>query len=228
MKSENKFLMFLKKNAFYLVLGFCILAVALSITLVLTLGNKTTVPDSSGEEKPPVVNPDDDKDDDQQNEDNDDENEDNDDENDNNEVPTVEEVIFIMPVNGTVTKHYSEEPVFNGTLNLYTAHKAMDIAAEEGSEVYAVYDGVVESITSNYLDGTTIVIDHGNGLKSIYNSLEDGDGVNVGQTVKKGDVIAHVSVTYLEEYSDGAHLHFSVEENGELINPLTYLEVEEK
>lgn len=220
MKSENKFLMFLKKNAFYLVLGFCILAVALSITLVLTLGNKPETPADSGEQKPPVVNPDDPKDD----------------EDDGNEpdvpdvpdVPTVEEVVFIMPVNGTITQHYSEDPVFNGTLGIYTAHKAMDIAAAEGSEVYAVYDGVVESVTSNYLDGTTIVIDHGNGLKSIYNSLEDGDGVNVGQTVKKGDVIANVSATYLEEFSDGAHLHFSVEENGVLINPLTYLELEEK
>ncbi|PWM75775.1 MAG: hypothetical protein DBX59_00590 [Bacillota bacterium] len=215
MKSENKFLMFLKKNAFYLVLGFCILAVALSITLVLTLGNKPTVPDDSGEQKPPVVNPDD-------------PNPDDGDDDKDPDVPTVEEVVFIMPVKGTVTQHYSEEPVFNSTLNIFTAHKAMDIAAAEGSEVYAVYDGVVESVTSSYLEGTTIVIDHGNGLKSIYNSLEDGDGVNVGQTVKKGDVIANVSATYLEEFSDGAHLHFSVEEDGKLINPLTYLEAEEK
>lgn len=212
MKSENKFLMFLKKNAFYLVLGFCILAVALSITLVLTLGGKEKAPDI-GEEKPPVVNPDD---------------PDDPEDPDEPDKPTVEEVIFIMPVNGTVLQHYSEEMVFNGTLGLYTAHKAMDFAAAEGSEVYAVYDGVVENITSNYLEGTTIVIDHGNGLKSIYRSLENGDGVNVGQTVKKGDVIANVSATYLEELNDGAHLHFEVEENGALINPLNYLELEEK
>ena len=37
MKSNNKFLLFLRKNAFYFVLGFCILAVALSITLVMVL-----------------------------------------------------------------------------------------------------------------------------------------------------------------------------------------------
>lgn len=215
MKSENKFLLFLKKNAFYLVLAFCILAVALSVTLVLTLGNKTPATPDQGEEKPPVVSPDDPTDGD-------------DDNNDGPDQPTIEEVVFIMPVNGTVLSHYSEEPVFNSTLNLFTAHKAMDFAAEEGSEVYAVYDGTVESITSNYLDGTTIVIDHGDGLKSIYRSLENGDGVSVGQTVKQGDVIANVSATYLEELNDGAHLHFEVEENGALINPLTYLEVEEK
>ena len=131
MKSENKFLLFLKKNAFYLVLAFCILAVALSVTLVLTLGNKTPATPDQGEEKPPVVSPDDPTDGD-------------DDNDDGPDQPTVEEVVFIMPVNGTVLSHYSEEPVFNSTLNLFTAHKAMDFAAEEGSEVYAVYDGTVD------------------------------------------------------------------------------------
>lgn len=133
-----------------------------------------------------------------------------------------------MPVNGEVLRHYSEEPVFNSTLNVFTAHRAMDFKAAEGSDVFAVYDGKVESVTSNYLTGTKIVIDHGDGLKSIYYSLEDGDGVTVGQEVKKGDVIAKVSRTYLEELNDEAHLHFQVEENGELINPLTYLEVDDK
>ncbi len=207
MKSNNKFLLFLRKNAFYFVLGFCILAVALSVTLVLVLG-KDKKPVDSGE-KPPVVDPGDDDDDD-------------------DDKPTVEEVVFIMPVNGEVLRHYSEEPVFNGTLNMFTAHLAMDFSAAEGSEVYAVYDGKVESVTANNLMGTKIVIDHGDGLKSIYYSLEDGDEVTVGQQVKKGDVIAHVSTTYLEELADGAHLHFEVEENGERINPLTYLEIDEK
>lgn len=207
MKSNNKFLLFLRKNAFYFVLGFCILAVALSVTLVLVLG-KDKKPVDSGE-KPPVVDPGDDDDDD-------------------DDKPTVEEVVFIMPVNGEVLRHYSEEPVFNGTLNMFTAHLAMDFSAAEGGEVYAVYDGKVESVTANNLMGTKIVIDHGDGLKSIYYSLEDGDEVTVGQQVKKGDVIAHVSTTYLEELADGAHLHFEVEENGERINPLTYLEIDEK
>ena len=206
MKGNNKFLLFLRKNAFYFVLGFCILAVALSVTLVLVLG-KDKKPVDSGEDKPPVIEPGDDDDDDK---------------------PTIEEVVFIMPVNGEVLRHYSEEPVFNSTLNVFTAHRAMDFKGAEGSDVFAVYDGKVESVTSNYLTGTKIVIDHGDGLKSIYYSLEDGDGVTVGQEVKKGDVIAKVSRTYLEELNDEAHLHFQVEENGELINPLTYLEVDDK
>lgn len=56
MKGNNKFLLFLRKNAFYFVLGFCILAVALSVTLVLVLG-KDKKPVDSGEDKPPVIEP---------------------------------------------------------------------------------------------------------------------------------------------------------------------------
>ena len=206
MKGNNKFLLFLRKNAFYFVLGFCILAVALSVTLVLVLG-KDKKPVDSGEDKPPVIEPGDDDDDDK---------------------PTIEEVVFIMPVNGEVLRHYSEEPVFNSTLNVFTAHRAMDFKAAEGSDVFAVYDGKVESVTSNYLTGTKIVIDHGDGLKSIYYSLEDGDGVTVGQEVKKGDVIATVAEANGKEYKDGPHLHFEVFENNATVDPAKYLTFEEK
>lgn len=227
MKTNNKFLLFMRKNAFYFVLGFCILAVALSVTLLLVLDTSP----SSTVEKPPVVQPEDpvepskpstptipDEPDEP-----------------TKPVtpseptkPTVTEILFIMPVDGTVTKDYSESMVFNSTLGLFSAHLAMDFSAPDGSNVYAVYDGVIESVTSGYLTGTTVIIDHGDGLKSVYNSLADGDAVTVGQTVKKGDVIGVVSASNLQEMSDGAHLHFEVTENGVKVNPLKYLVAEEK
>lgn len=212
MKSNNKILTFMKKNAFYFVLGFCVLAVALSVTLLLVL------PSNSNQvaEKPPVetpVEPDDPNEPDEPN---------------TPVKPTVTEIVFRMPVDGVVIKDYSEQMVFNSTLGSYSAHLAMDFSAEEGSNVYAVFDGTVESVTTGYLTGTTIVIDHGDGLKSIYNSLADGEGVTVGQKVTKGDVIGTVSTSNLQELNDGAHLHFEVTENGEKINPLKYLIAEEK
>jgi murein DD-endopeptidase MepM/ murein hydrolase activator NlpD len=104
----------------------------------------------------------------------------------------------------------------------------MDFFAPEGSNVYAVYDGVVESVTSTFLQGVSITIDHGNGLKTVYNSLADGDQVFVGQIVNQGDIIGEVSVTNRQEYKDGAHLHFEVLENNISIDPIKYLSINEK
>lgn len=224
MKTNNKFLLFMRKNAFYFVLGFCILAVALSVTLLLVLDTSP----ASTLEKPPIVTPDEP------------DNPSNPDTPTNPDTPvvpdnpseptkpTVTEILFTMPVNGTVIKEYSESMVFNSTLGIFSAHLAMDFSAPDGSEVFAVYDGTIESVTTGYLTGTTIVIDHGNGLKSIYNSLTNGDIVSVGQSVDKGEVIGTVSASNLQEMADGAHLHFEVTENGVKINPLKYLIAEEK
>ena len=105
---------------------------------------------------------------------------------------------------------------------------AIDFFAEEGTNVLAVYDGTISNIENTLLTGTTITIDHGNGLFTVYNSLADGDSVTVGQSVKQGDVIGQVSVSNRQEYKSGAHLHFEVYENGENIDPAKYLAFEEK
>lgn len=143
--------------------------------------------------------------------------------------PTVTVVVFDLPVQGTIIKEYvAASVVYNQTLNLYTGHKAIDFGAEEGANVYACYDGKVDSITESKLDGITITVDHGNGLKSHYNSIEVDESITVGSEVKKGDVLGYVSTNNRTEYKDGAHLHFTVTENGEKINPEKYLLIEEK
>ena len=146
------------------------------------------------------------------------------------DVPAVTVVVFDMPVeNGLVIKNYVEAGVvYNETLNLYTGHKAIDFGADEGASVVACFDGVIESITESKLDGVTVTIDHGNGLRSHYNSLEVDEGIVQGVTVKKGDKIGEVSTNNRTEYKDGAHLHFYVTENGVKINPEKYLLFEEK
>ena len=211
---------FFRRNAVYLILAFCILAVGLSLTLILTNRPdeqiQVEVPedpsdpvDKPGTEDPsdPVDKPD----------------------TDEPTGPVVDVITFVMPVqNATKITEYSETMVFNSTLGRFSSHAAVDFFAEEGTPVFAVEDGTVESVTNGILEGVTVVVDHGNGLKTVYNSLADTDDVAVGKKIVQGQKIGEVSVTNRQEYKEGAHLHFEVIENGESINPSKYLTFDEK
>ena len=144
------------------------------------------------------------------------------------EVPVVNAITFIMPVNGAILQDYSDVPVWNSTLSRYSAHKGIDFSAEEGSAVFAVYNGVVSDVTNSITKGVTVTVDHGNGLFTVYNSLESIDDINIGESVKSGDTIGYVSTTNRQEYQSGPHLHFEVLENGANINPYKYLDMGEK
>ena len=218
-KTNSKFLGFMRRNAVYLILSLCIIAVGVSITLMLvskgvddqlSVDNDQPVivdPIPNEPSDPVIQQPDD---------------------------PIVVEPIdapitFIMPVSGANSiGEYSATMVFNSTLGRFSSHTAIDFFAPEGTEVLAVYDGKIVSVETTLLKGTTVVIDHGDGLVTVYNSLADGDSVAVGQTVKQGDVIGTVSVSNRQESGSGAHLHFEVKENGEFIDPAKYLEISEK
>ena len=135
-----------------------------------------------------------------------------------------------MPVSGgEIIKDYSgSSVVYNQTLGVYSGHKAIDFGASEGASVLCVYDGVVESITTSKVNGTTVTIDHGDGLKTVYNSIEAREDLLEGMSLSKGDVIGEVSTSNKTEYLDGAHLHFEVIENGDKIDPQKYLVTESK
>ena len=206
-KSTQRIYMYLRTRAVYFVLGFCILAIALAVAFMLV--NKQTDP-SLENDKPVIEQPEDPTP-------------------EQPEEPVVTQVNFIMPVNNfTSVNDYNEIMAWNDTLGRYSAHLAIDFFAQEGTDVLAVYDGTVTSVESSFLQGTTVVIDHGNGLFTKYNSLADGDSVTVGQTVKQGDVIGQVSLTNRQEQASGAHVHFEVVENGQVIDPSKYLEFSEK
>ena len=115
------------------------------------------------------------------------------------------------------------------TLGWYYVHEGVDFTAAAGTEVLAAEDGVVESIyKDDLLLGTEIVLSHGDGLKTLYRFVTETDGLTVGKTVKKGDVIATVAEPTGNEYKDGAHLHFEVMKDGVSVDPATYLTLEEK
>jgi murein DD-endopeptidase MepM/ murein hydrolase activator NlpD len=218
MKTNNsKILWFVRRNALYLILAACILAVGLSVTLMIINQSKSSVE----VENPPVI---------EQPVDKPDTPSDPVDKPDQTPTTPVDKpIVFDMPVKDvTSIGEYSETMVFNSTLGRFSAHKAIDFFANEGTEVYAVYDGTIVDVKSTLLQGSTITIDHGNGLKTVYNSLLDGDEVSVGKQVNKGDLIGQVSSTNRQESLEGAHLHFEVIENGENIDPAKYLIIDEK
>ena len=144
------------------------------------------------------------------------------------DTPTVDETGMLTPI---VTVSVSNDYGFfyNQTLNCYYHPDGVDFMAEAGTEVVAVEAGTIESVyTGDVLSGTEIVIDHGNGIKTLYRFVEAKEGLKAGDSVKKGDVIATVAEANGDEYKDGAHLHFEITENGQKVDPAKHLTLEEK
>ena len=143
-------------------------------------------------------------------------------------TPTnVSVITFASPVlNGTISKGYSAtELQYNSALKLWEVHKAIDFAAEVGTDVLSCYDGKVASITTNLLEGTVVEIDHGNGLVTKYGSLDSAVSVKVGDVVNKGDRIGKASSTATGESTGEGEVHFEVWKDGNLIDPSNYLDL---
>ena len=98
-------------------------------------------------------------------------------------------------------------------------HSGLDISAQKGQSVYATADGVVQSATYTGDYGNLIVIRHEFGLSTRYGHLS-AYKVKAGDAVKRGDVIGLVGST---GRSTGAHLHYEILVNGQLMNPLQLL-----
>ncbi|MFB5763801.1 murein hydrolase activator EnvC family protein [Paenibacillus medicaginis] len=100
-------------------------------------------------------------------------------------------------------------------------HTGIDLAAPQGTDIHAAEGGVV--IVAEWWSGygNTVVIDHGNGLWTLYGHIRNGGiKVRTGQTVKRGEKIAEVGST---GNSTGPHCHFEVRENNNPVNPWNYL-----
>ncbi|MBR6358964.1 MAG: M23 family metallopeptidase, partial [Lachnospiraceae bacterium] len=84
----------------------------------------------------------------------------------------------------------------------------------------AAIAGKVVTATYSYSSGNYIVIDHGNGVRTIYCHASKLL-VKVGDEVKRGQVIMKVGSTGV---STGSHLHFGIFINGTAVNPLDYVD----
>lgn len=105
------------------------------------------------------------------------------------------------------------------TLGVQQFHNGVDMAAPNGSPILAAESGTVVAATYNATMGNYIMINHGNGLYTIYMHAS-ALYVSSGQKVTRGQKIAAVGST---GRSTGPHLHFSVRQNGSYVNPWNFL-----
>ena len=105
------------------------------------------------------------------------------------------------------------------TLHVYKLHTGMDIGAKRGTNVLAAESGEVIKATWSNAYGNYVVIDHGNGMSTLY-AHNSKLSVSVGDEVKRGQVIAKVGST---GYATGPHIHIEVIIDGEYQNPKDYL-----
>ncbi len=124
---------------------------------------------------------------------------------------------FIWPVNGVITSPYGyrTHPIFGTTIY----HSGIDIGVDYGTPVHAADSGVV--VEAGWISGYgyAVVIDHGNGLSTLYGHNESLN-VSSGQSVSQGQVIAYAGST---GNSTGPHVHFEVRSNGDPVDPSAYL-----
>ena len=95
----------------------------------------------------------------------------------------------------------------------------MDIAAPKGSSIKPIADGTVISSGVNGGYGNVVVIEHDNGLTSMYAHCDELL-VSVGEQVRKNMTIAKVGSTGV---STGPHLHLEIRKEGILVNPVDYI-----
>lgn len=240
MSKNTKIRDFIKRNAYYLAFVLCLsVLVVITVALIVSGNQKTLDVDGSGTqvedgEQNNGQNQEGDGSGDQttgggQNQDggNGDQ---TDGGNQTEQQPTPTVILFEMPVaSGEIIKDYvGASVVYNQTLGVYSGHKAIDFSAPEGTNVVCAYDGVIESIEVSKVNGTTVTVNHGSGLKTVYNSIEASDVLSEGMSVSKGDLLGTVSTNNKTEYLDGAHLHFEVIEGGVKIDPNKYLPTSDK
>ena len=83
--------------------------------------------------------------------------------------------------------------------------------------------GTVSQVYTDGLMGTTVVLDHGNGLVTTYCSLSESTNVEAGQAVETGEVIGAVGNTAIAESGMASHLHLEAALDGQPVSPLDYL-----
>lgn len=127
-------------------------------------------------------------------------------------------VMLDRPVDGgRLSSPFGLRRFFNGQER--NPHSGLDFAVPQGTPVKAPADGIVTIVDDYFFNGKTVFLDHGQGLVTMYCHLSAAD-VEVGQSVKRGQVIGKVGAT---GRATGPHLHWNVSLNGNRVDPAIFI-----
>ncbi|MDF1581346.1 MAG: M23 family metallopeptidase [Desulfuromonadales bacterium] len=122
-----------------------------------------------------------------------------------------------LPVANPVSSQFGLRRVFNGEPK--SAHSGTDFRSPRGTPVHPALDGIVALTAEYFYTGNTVVVDHGEGLFTLYAHLES-IAVQVGSTVTPATTLGRVGST---GRSTGPHLHWTARLHGALVDPLELL-----
>ena len=132
------------------------------------------------------------------------------------EQPDVD-VSFEIPVTAVVSSPFGLRRILNDQPR--NPHSGLDLAASEGTPIEAPATGKVVATGSYFFNGNTVLLDHGQGLISMYCHMSRID-VELGDVVETGQVLGAVGQT---GRVTGAHLHWSVSLNNARVDPNLFL-----
>lgn len=143
------------------------------------------------------------------------------------EEPEVEEekqpIKYNMPLSGELQRDYSgEELAWDETMQDWRNHRGVDIASNEGDEVDTAAPGVVVESKKDEMYGYMVVVDHQDGVTTVYKNLESVV-VETGDTLDEGQMIGKVGNSSAFEMAQNPHLHFEVLKDDAYVNPLEFI-----
>lgn len=121
------------------------------------------------------------------------------------------------PVGGPITSAFG--PRRHPILGTVRTHTGVDFGSASGTPIKSAEAGEVLFVGDRGGYGTTVIIDHGGSLATLY-AHQSRTAVKAGQTVTRGQTVGYVGST---GFSTGPHLHFEVRVNGNPVDPLRYL-----
>jgi len=127
--------------------------------------------------------------------------------------------------NANVLREYSEDTVYNKTLNQWQAHTGVDFKCSPGDNVYSMGDGEVIKVYEDDMLGNSVVIKSST-YTAYYSGLSDKISLEKGDAVRTGDVIGLAAVVPCEAM-DETHVHISIKVDGNYVDPLTLINKDE-
>lgn len=125
---------------------------------------------------------------------------------------------FLLPVDGEFSSPFGRKRILNGQPR--SPHQGLDIAAGTGAPIIAPAAGTVVVTGNFFFNGNTVLIDHGDGLVTMYCHLHEVH-VNEGDALARGDAFGSVGAT---GRATGPHLHWTVSMHGAKVDPLALIQ----